>query len=116
MTDGCCSAAEASRKAQNLAHDPRCVLTTEDPRNAVMVEGVAELITRRDELEQFLAAENARYATTYGFEMVDPAVNNCFRFAKPVALERTSAVRARTTSRVRRHAGLLRLAGQPRAP
>ena len=77
------SSSNGSRKAQNLANDPRCVLTTEDPRNAVVVEGVAELITRREELEDFLAAENSKYATTYGFEMVDPAVNSCFRL-RPV--------------------------------
>jgi PPOX class probable F420-dependent enzyme len=73
------SSSKRSRKAQNLANDPRCAVTTEDPRNLVMVEGVAELITRRDELEAFLAAENAKYGTSYGFEMVDPAVNSCFR-------------------------------------
>ena len=73
------SSSNASRKARNLADAPRCVLTTEDPQNAVVVEGVAELITAREELEAFLAAENAKYATTYGFEMVDPAANSCFR-------------------------------------
>jgi len=73
------SSSNASRKARNLSNDPRCVLTTEDPQNAVVVEGVAELITAREELEAFLAAENAKYATTYGFEMVDPAANSCFR-------------------------------------
>jgi PPOX class probable F420-dependent enzyme len=73
------SSSKQSRKARNLAKDPRCVLTTEDPHNAVVVEGVAELITERVELEAFLAAENAKYATTYGFDMVDPAVSCCFR-------------------------------------
>jgi len=73
------SSSKRSRKARNLADDPRCVLTTEDPQNMVMVEGVAELITEREDLEAFLSAENAKYGTTYGFEMVDPAVNSCFR-------------------------------------
>ncbi|MBV9580797.1 MAG: pyridoxamine 5'-phosphate oxidase family protein [Chloroflexi bacterium] len=73
------SSSTTSRKARNLANDPRCVLTTEDPENVVVVEGVAELITLRSELEAFLAAENAKYATTYGFDMVDPAQNSCFR-------------------------------------
>ena len=73
------SSSKRSRKARNLANDPRCVLTTDDPQNAVVVEGVAELITERQELEAFLAAENAKYATTYGFEMVDPSANSCFR-------------------------------------
>jgi PPOX class probable F420-dependent enzyme len=73
------SSSNGSRKARNLRRDSRCVLTTEDPQNAVVVEGVAELITRRDELETFLDAENAKYATSYGVEMIDPALNSCFR-------------------------------------
>jgi PPOX class probable F420-dependent enzyme len=73
------SSSKGSRKARNLAADPRCSVTTEDPRNPVVVEGVAELITEHADLEAFLAAENARYATSYGFEMVDPVTNRCFR-------------------------------------
>jgi PPOX class probable F420-dependent enzyme len=72
------SSSRQSRKARNLRHDPRCVLTTEDPQNAVIVEGVAELLTRREDLEAMLAAENAKYDTEYGFDMVDPALNSCF--------------------------------------
>ncbi len=73
------SSSRQSRKARNLRHDPRCVLTSEDPRNALVVEGVAELITQREELEAFLTAENTKYGTSYGFDMVDPAANCCFR-------------------------------------
>ncbi len=68
-----------SRKACNLAADPRCTLSTEDPQNPVIVEGVAELLTEHADLEHFLAAENGKYATDYGFDMVDPALNCCFR-------------------------------------
>src|SRR3977135_2245662 len=39
------SSSKASRKARNLAADPRCVLTTEDPTNPVVVEGEAGLLT-----------------------------------------------------------------------
>jgi PPOX class probable F420-dependent enzyme len=73
------SSSKGSRKAQNLVADARCALTTEDPQNPVVVEGVAELITQRAELEAFLAAENDKYGTNYGFEMVDPSTNSCFR-------------------------------------
>ena len=73
------SSSNGSRKARNLRHDPRCAVTTEEPRNAGVVEGVAELITRREELEAFLEAENPKYGTSYGFDMVDPALNSCFR-------------------------------------
>lgn len=73
------SSSKGSRKARDLALDPRCVLTTEDANNPVVVEGVAELLTERADLEEFLSVMNAKYSTNYDFEMVDPAVNCCFR-------------------------------------
>ena len=73
------SSSKGSRKARNLAADPRCVLTTTDSDNPVVVEGVAELLVHRADLDDFLAVMNAKYATSYGFEMVDPAVNCSFR-------------------------------------
>src|SRR5690242_20671198 len=39
------SSSRQSRKAHNLAHDARCVLSTDDSQNPVIVEGVAELLT-----------------------------------------------------------------------
>lgn len=72
------SSSKGSRKARNLELDPRCMLTTEDALNPVTVEGVAELLTERAELEEFLTLTNAKYSTTYGVEMVDPAVNCSF--------------------------------------
>ncbi len=73
------SSSIGSRKARNLRHDPRCAVTTEDPQNAVVIEGVVELITQYDDLEAFLNAENAKYGTSYGFDMVEPSANSCFR-------------------------------------
>jgi hypothetical protein len=73
------SSSKPSRKAQNLLRDPRCSLATEDAQNPVVVEGVAELLTEPVDLESLLAAENAKYGTSYGIEMVDPALNCCFR-------------------------------------
>jgi PPOX class probable F420-dependent enzyme len=73
------SSSKQSRKARNLANDPRCSLSTEDPNNPVVVEGVAELVTQHDDLAAFLAAENKKYATSYGMDMVDPATNCCYR-------------------------------------
>ena len=67
-----------SRKSKNLSADPRCVVTTEDAENPVVVEGVAELVTRAADLATMLALENAKYATDYGIEMLDPALNSCF--------------------------------------
>ena len=77
------SSSKGSRKASNLAADPRCVLTTEDPTNPVVVEGAAELLTDTRDLETLLAAENAKYGTDYGLDMLDPAVNSAFR-VRPV--------------------------------
>ena len=73
------SSSKRSRKALNLSLDPRCVLTTEDPQNPVIVEGSAELLVARADLETLLAIENAKYHTSYGMEMVDPIENSAFR-------------------------------------
>src|SRR5437588_2516583 len=73
------SSGKQSRKALNLANDPRCVLTTEDSQNPVVVEGVAELITKPADLSTFLAEVNAKYSTSYGPELVDPATNCSYR-------------------------------------
>jgi len=73
------SSSKQSRKARNLANDPRCVLSTEDSQNPVIVEGVANLLSDRADLEAFLAATNAKYATTYDLDMVDPTKNCSYR-------------------------------------
>ena len=73
------SSSKPSRKARNLTANPRCVVTTEDAENPVVVEGRAELITSPHELALMLALENAKYATSYGIEMLDPARNASFR-------------------------------------
>lgn len=73
------SSSNGSRKARNLRLDPRCVLTTEDPENPVIVEGTAELIRDQIGLETLLAVENAKYGTSYGMEMLNPDENSAFR-------------------------------------
>jgi hypothetical protein len=73
------SSSKPSRKSKNLSADPRCVVTTEDAENPVVVEGIAELIARTDDLATLLALENAKYATDYGIEMLDPVANSAFR-------------------------------------
>ena len=73
------SSSKPSRKSRNLAADPRCVVTTEDALDPVVVEGTAELITDPGQLAAMLALENAKYETDYGIEMMDPALNSCFR-------------------------------------
>jgi pyridoxamine 5'-phosphate oxidase-like protein len=88
-----------SRKARNLAQDARCVLTTEDAANPVVVEGSAERLTDRADLEHFLAIMNAKYATGYGFEMVDPEKNGSYRLRPTWAFALQSAQFERTPTR-----------------
>lgn len=59
------STAEGSTKARNLARDPRCTATTEYAGEAVIVEGVAEIVTDSD----FLAHFKAAYDPKYGWDM-----------------------------------------------
>jgi hypothetical protein len=50
-----------TRKARNLAADPRCVITTERADEAVIVEGVCETLADDGRVERFLAEYNAKY-------------------------------------------------------
>ena len=67
-----------SRKARNLAVEPRCTLTTDDARNPVVVDGVAEQVTDRAGIEAFVGAVNAKYGGGVSVEFLDPAVNGTF--------------------------------------
>ena len=77
-----------SRKARNLAADPRCTLTTDDAQNPVVVEGVAAQVTDRAGIEAFLDAMNAKYGGGLTVDFLDPAVNGTFA----VAPERAFAI------------------------
>ncbi len=72
------SSASGSRKARNLADEPRCTLSTDDALEPVVVQGWAERVTDQAALERMLAAENAKYGTDYGMEMVDATSNSVF--------------------------------------
>ena len=73
------SSSKPSRKARNLTANPRCVVTTEDADNPVVIEGMATLITSPHDLELMLELENAKYSTSYGIAMLDPAKNTSFQ-------------------------------------
>lgn len=51
----------SSRKARNLAFDPRCTVVAEDAAEAVIVEGTASLLTDRDQLEALAEEYQAKY-------------------------------------------------------
>jgi len=72
------SSANGSRKARNIGVEPHCSLSTDDPIEPVVVHGRARRVTSAEELSEMLAAENAKYGTSYGPEMVDPAANSVF--------------------------------------
>jgi len=72
------SSSNGSRKARNLAAEPRCTVSTENPLEPVVVQGRARRVTDRDALTVMLEAENAKYGTAYGMDMVDPASNSVF--------------------------------------
>jgi PPOX class probable F420-dependent enzyme len=67
-----------SRKARNLAADPRCTLTTDDAQNPVVVEGTARQVVDRPALERFVAAMNGKYDGEMTLEFLDPTVNGSY--------------------------------------
>lgn len=72
------SSSNGSRKARNLGTQSGCTLSTDNPLEPVVVAGRARRITDRGPLEDMLAAENEKYGTDYGMEMVEPASNSVF--------------------------------------
>jgi Pyridoxamine 5'-phosphate oxidase len=63
-----------SRKARNLAANPRCVITPEQAEESVVVEGVARPVTDPATLSALLAA----YRAKYGAGFPDPVHNPVF--------------------------------------
>jgi hypothetical protein len=70
-----------SRKARNIEHDARCVFTTDDARNPVVIEGTAERISAGDAIAGFNDTVNAKYETSYSVDFYDPSINGVFRIA-----------------------------------
>ena len=73
------SSSRGSRKVRNLVSDPRCVVTTENAHEPVVLEGTAEIVRDPEALARLLALENAKYSTNYGIDLLDPAVNATIR-------------------------------------
>ena len=55
------STGQQSRKARNLAANPRCVICVENAGEAVIVEGVVEEISDAEVLRQFYSAYKLKY-------------------------------------------------------
>ena len=76
------SSSNGSRKSRNLSARSNCAITTDNPLEPVVLQGRAVRVTDRDTLLAVLRAENAKYGTDYGEDMVDPA-SNCVFAVRP---------------------------------
>jgi len=72
------SSSLASRKARNLAADPRCTITTCDARDPVVLEGVAQRSTEPVAIGAFLDAVNAKYDVALERDFLDPGINGSY--------------------------------------
>lgn len=59
------SSSHGSRKVRNLAERGTVTVATDDPRNPVVVDGIAEIVTDHDAVERFADALNDKYRTGY---------------------------------------------------
>jgi PPOX class probable F420-dependent enzyme len=64
-----------SRKVRNLTADPRCVVTTEDAGDPVVIEGTATIVTDRGSIRRVLDMMNEKYGGDLEESFLDPAVN-----------------------------------------
>ena len=77
------SSAAGSRKARNLARDPRCTVAVDDPIDPVVLDGIAEVRTGEPDRLRFLDALNAKYAVEYGLDFLDGVTAICL-MVRPV--------------------------------
>jgi Pyridoxamine 5'-phosphate oxidase len=73
------SSSVRSRKARNLRADPRCVVTTNNPIEPVVIEGVAEVVRDLGAIAELLSRTNDKYSSDISVEFMDPDVNATFR-------------------------------------
>jgi nitroimidazol reductase NimA-like FMN-containing flavoprotein (pyridoxamine 5'-phosphate oxidase superfamily) len=73
------SSSRRSRKARNLAAEPRCTVATDNALEPVVLDGSADLVTDLAVLRAVLDDMNAKYQTDYTMELMDPGANACFR-------------------------------------
>lgn len=73
------SSSRSSRKARNLAADPRCSIANDNALEPVIVDGTAALIDDREIVAAFAEASDAKYETSYGVEFFGDPANAVFR-------------------------------------
>jgi general stress protein 26 len=64
-----------SRKARNLRADSRCVVTTQDAGDPVIIEGTAGFVTDSASIRRVLDLMNDKYNADRELSFLDPAVN-----------------------------------------
>lgn len=70
-----------SRKIRNIVAGSDVSVSTEDPRNPVVLEGSASIVTEPQALQRFLDMMNAKYDVSYTMDFMDPAKNATVRVA-----------------------------------
>jgi len=75
------SCSRASRKATNLARDPRCVVTTDDANEPVILDAIVALVDDRVAIETLTTIWNAKYDTETDVDFYASPDNACFRVA-----------------------------------
>jgi PPOX class probable F420-dependent enzyme len=78
------SSSAHSRKVMNLTHNAHCSVSTDDPLDPVVLDGVAAVDRNRTSMSEFLSRLNAKYHTDYGLDFLDPERNATVR-VRPVA-------------------------------
>jgi nitroimidazol reductase NimA-like FMN-containing flavoprotein (pyridoxamine 5'-phosphate oxidase superfamily) len=71
------SSSPQSRKARNIALNARVTLTTDNPRQPVVVEGVVDVVAGEHAIEEFTRWVNAKYHTDIAVGFFTE--NTCFR-------------------------------------
>jgi hypothetical protein len=71
------SSSPQSRKTRNIAADRRAVITTDNPLQPVIVEGVVAVVELASDIERFTGQVNAKYQTDIAMEFFSD--NTCFR-------------------------------------
>jgi general stress protein 26 len=64
-----------SRKVRNLTADPRCVVTTEDASDPVIIDGTARIVADAASIRRVLDMMNDKYGTDLEESFLDPGVN-----------------------------------------
>lgn len=72
------SSSRASRKARNLAANPRCAITTDNAYEPVVIEGTAELVRDLSAIAAFVIKVNDKYHTDYATDFFSAPANVCF--------------------------------------